>query len=442
MKALEKDRTRRYETANAFAADVRRYLDGEAVQAHPPGAGYRLRKFVRRNRGRVVAAALVLLALVAGVVGTSIGLVRATRATLRESERAEGERTAKQEALKSAEEERKAKEMVEAVLGFVEDRIFAAARPKDQEGGLGYDVKLADAVTAALPFIEKGFPDQPLTEARLRMTIGQSFLYLGKPEIAAGQFEAARSLVSRHLGPDHPYTLKSTHNLADSYVHLGRHAEALKLGEVTLALMKAKLGPDHPDTLISMNNLAESCLAADRTSEALPLWETCSSAKPEDTLLILKVAALQAWYGKDREFAATRRRVLALAEGTNDVSLAERAAKVSSILPSSERAELEAALALGRKAVELGKVAGGISSRGTCSRWGWPRTASAMIRPAMVPPARRGGRPRQPPCEGHLGVLSRHEPAPAGQARRGPQARDQGRRGDEAAPRRRAEPAR
>ena len=55
------------------------YLEGEAVQAHPPGAGYRLRKFVRRNKGRVVAAALVLLALVAGVVGTSIGLVRATR---------------------------------------------------------------------------------------------------------------------------------------------------------------------------------------------------------------------------------------------------------------------------------------------------------------------------------------------------------------------------
>ena len=46
------------------------------------------------------------------------------------------------------------------MLGFVENKIFAAARPKDQEGGLGYDVKLADAITAALPSIEKGFPDQ------------------------------------------------------------------------------------------------------------------------------------------------------------------------------------------------------------------------------------------------------------------------------------------
>ena len=74
------------------------------------------------------------------MIGTSIGLVRATQAAererlakLRESERAEGERLAKQEALKSAEEERKAKETVEAVLGFVENRIFAAARPKGQQ---------------------------------------------------------------------------------------------------------------------------------------------------------------------------------------------------------------------------------------------------------------------------------------------------------------------
>ena len=66
MKALEKDRTRRYETANGFAADVQRYLAGEAVQAHPPSAAYRLRKFVRRNRGQVIAAGLVLFAPAGG----------------------------------------------------------------------------------------------------------------------------------------------------------------------------------------------------------------------------------------------------------------------------------------------------------------------------------------------------------------------------------------
>ena len=79
MKALEKDRTRRYETANGFAADVRRYLGGEAVQAHPPSTAYRLQKFVRRNKGQVIAASLVLLALLTGMVGTTIGLFEAKR---------------------------------------------------------------------------------------------------------------------------------------------------------------------------------------------------------------------------------------------------------------------------------------------------------------------------------------------------------------------------
>src|SRR5947209_6087500 len=79
MKALEKDRNRRYETANGFAMDVRRYLADEPVLACPPSAGYRLRKLLRRHRGPVLAAALVLLALVAGIVGTTLGLVEARR---------------------------------------------------------------------------------------------------------------------------------------------------------------------------------------------------------------------------------------------------------------------------------------------------------------------------------------------------------------------------
>src|SRR4029077_4002756 len=69
MKALEKDRIRRYENANGFAADVLRYLNGEAVQAHPPTVAYRLKKFLRRNRVQVMAAAFVLFALLGGIIG-------------------------------------------------------------------------------------------------------------------------------------------------------------------------------------------------------------------------------------------------------------------------------------------------------------------------------------------------------------------------------------
>jgi serine/threonine protein kinase/WD40 repeat protein len=80
MKALEKDRNRRYESASAFAADVQRYLRDEPVQACPPSLAYRLRKLMRRHKGPVLAASLVVLALVGGIIGTTWGMIRATDA--------------------------------------------------------------------------------------------------------------------------------------------------------------------------------------------------------------------------------------------------------------------------------------------------------------------------------------------------------------------------
>jgi serine/threonine protein kinase/WD40 repeat protein len=80
MKALEKDRARRYETANNLALDVQRFLDHEPVEACPPSRRYRLRKFMRRHRGPVLAASALFVALVAGIVGTTWGMIRAMRA--------------------------------------------------------------------------------------------------------------------------------------------------------------------------------------------------------------------------------------------------------------------------------------------------------------------------------------------------------------------------
>jgi eukaryotic-like serine/threonine-protein kinase len=92
MKALEKDRNRRYETANGLAKDVQRYLDDEPVLACPPSTWYRLRKLVRRHRGLVLAASLVVLALVGGIIGMTWGMLRATDA------QADAVREAKQKA--------------------------------------------------------------------------------------------------------------------------------------------------------------------------------------------------------------------------------------------------------------------------------------------------------------------------------------------------------
>src|SRR5947207_761056 len=79
MKCLEKDRTRRYETANGLARDVIRYLSDEPVEACPPSTGYRLKKLLRRHKGPVLAAALVLLTLLGGICGTTWGLIRAEK---------------------------------------------------------------------------------------------------------------------------------------------------------------------------------------------------------------------------------------------------------------------------------------------------------------------------------------------------------------------------
>jgi serine/threonine protein kinase len=77
MKCLEKQRDRRYETANSLARDLQRYLADEEVEARPPSAGYRLRKFVSRNQGQVIAGSLLLVALIVGMIGTSWGFFNA-----------------------------------------------------------------------------------------------------------------------------------------------------------------------------------------------------------------------------------------------------------------------------------------------------------------------------------------------------------------------------
>jgi len=94
MKALAKERNQRYESANGFAQDIQRYLVNEPVQAGPPGASYRLRKFIQRNRGTVLAVGLVLLALVAGVIGTTYGMLEAND----QANKAKGEAQAKEKA--------------------------------------------------------------------------------------------------------------------------------------------------------------------------------------------------------------------------------------------------------------------------------------------------------------------------------------------------------
>jgi serine/threonine protein kinase/tetratricopeptide (TPR) repeat protein len=317
MKALEKDRTRRYDTPRNLAEDIERYLRREPIVARPPSTLYRARKFAQRHQAAVLTGCALAAALLVGAAVATWQAVVATRA--------------KQGALAAAGAEKEAKELAQAreaeaetALEFLEKRVFAAARPMGQPGGLGRAVTLRQAVEAALPFVETSFANQPLVEARLRMTLGESSWYLGEANKAAEQCQRARTLYTEHLGPDHPDTLHSMHCLARSYAALGQFAEALALREETLARRKATLGPDHPDTLRSMHCLACSYADAGRRADALALREeTLALMKarlgpdhPDTLRSMYSLAISYGVLGRQAEALALREKTLALMKVT------------------------------------------------------------------------------------------------------------------------------
>jgi serine/threonine protein kinase len=280
MKCLEKERSRRYESAAALATDLRRYLNVEPVLAGPPSAAYRMRKLLRRHRAVALAASLALFTLVMGILGTSWGWVTATQARNAEAaQRKEAE--AQQERAAQAEQRARTDEArartsegeAKAVLGFFQDKVLAAARPKGQSGGLGREATIASAIAAAESQIEKAFADQPLVEAAIRDTLGNTYIYLGQPQQAVHQLEKARTLRQTCLGPDDPDTLDSISNLAYACYHAGQTDEAIALYEDALKRTRACLGPNHPVTLNVTAGLGLTYRAVSRLADAVPLLE-------------------------------------------------------------------------------------------------------------------------------------------------------------------------
>jgi tetratricopeptide (TPR) repeat protein len=249
MKCLEKDRNRRYDTAAALAADVQRHLADEPVLAGPPGAGYRVRKFVRRHRARVAAAGLVAAALVLGIVGTSVGLVRAVRA-------AEAERDAKTDAeQKRLEAERNLAFAMKGneILGSVFEELDPAA---------GYATAgelrgaLRENLDRAVKEIDGGSIGDVLTVAAMQHTLGVSLLRLGDAARAVSVLEKAAATREARLGESDPDTLRTKGWLASALDEAGYADRALSLEERLHALRVGALGRDHPETLDGMHRLA------------------------------------------------------------------------------------------------------------------------------------------------------------------------------------------
>ena len=245
MKTLEKDRARRYETANGLAADIQRHLNNEPVVACPPSRVYRLRKTVQRNKLAFAAGSAVATALLVGVIMSAW-----------QAHRAKDERDSAQ-----------------AVLTFFREKILAAGRPEGQEGGLGKDVTLRKAVDAAEKEITESFKNRPLVEAAIRHTLSESYGYLGEPTLAIQHAERALDLRRQHLGPEHIETVKSMSQLGVAYRVARKYREAIPIFEESFKLWKSKRGLDQPDTLRSMGNLGVAYLNADKFDQALPIFE-------------------------------------------------------------------------------------------------------------------------------------------------------------------------
>jgi tetratricopeptide (TPR) repeat protein len=307
MKCLEKDRDRRYETANGLVRDIQRYLADEPVQACPPSAGYRLRKFLRRHQGPVVAAGLVVLALVAGMVGTAVGLVRAWQAEAGERQQRQeaeqrgadaetaqlAEAAQRQQATRERDRAEKEKQIAEAVRVFLEHDLLRQADATAQADALlraggGFEVKenptikeLLDRAAAELTpgKIEAKFPQRPEVQASILQTVGDAYFGIGGYEKAV-EFLTRSSDTFRHsLGPDDPTTLTTLDNLAVNYRLAGRTAEAIALHERVRDARVRRLGSDHPDTLATLNHLAAAYRDARRMTDAIPLCERVRDAQ-------------------------------------------------------------------------------------------------------------------------------------------------------------------
>jgi len=253
MKALEKQRDRRYDTAAELAADINRHLDNEPVQAAAPGFLYRTCKFTKRHRIGVLVGLLVILAICAIVSALSVATVLIWREQGRTRRAFEKEQKAlryETQARMVAEREiRKS----QAVVDFLNNDLLASVDPARARGR---QVTILDALDAASEKIEGRFENEPLIEGAIRRTLGSTYKALGNYKAAEPHLERDLYINRKHLGQEHNNTLTSMGDLAELYRVQGRYDQAELLYEKLLEISPRVLGAEHPHTLTFMNNYA------------------------------------------------------------------------------------------------------------------------------------------------------------------------------------------
>ncbi len=235
LKALEKDRARRYQSTSDLAADLERYLRDQPIVARPPSVRYQLTKFVRRNKALVSAAVLAVAAL---VLGTAVATWQAVRAN--------------EEASRAVQ----IKEFLASTLGATD---FAEA---------GRRLSAEEILDHALDGIETKFADEPEIEAEIRHIAGLSSASMSRFAEAIEQLRSAMDVRGRRLGDEHPDTLESAHSLGRVLWQDGQLGEAEELLQWVVQTRARTLGEDHEDTLWSMARLARVLAWVGKVEEA------------------------------------------------------------------------------------------------------------------------------------------------------------------------------
>jgi serine/threonine protein kinase/tetratricopeptide (TPR) repeat protein len=261
MRALEKDRTRRYETANGMARDIERYLNDEPVQACPPSAKYRFRKFARRNKAVLTTGAIIGVVLVMGTLISIWQAVRATRA----------ERRAAMEAQRANTETRTA----QAVNGFLNRDLLGQMTtwvPYNRYDRPRGELKIAAVLDRAAKALDGQFHDQPLVEAALRETLGDTYSSVNDDERARSSYERAVALRRAQLGEENRATVNSTEDLAAV-------TRDVALLTQVVNIRQRLFGKDDPDTLRSMFHLALITRDKGDPARAIQLWRQTLEAQ-------------------------------------------------------------------------------------------------------------------------------------------------------------------
>ena len=307
MKALERDRSRRYGSPSELAADVNRYLCNEPVIACPPSTSYRFRKYVGRHRTWVAVVAGVTVFFVGFGVTQTVQL----RRTIRERDRANRERD-------RANRER---DRANHITDFMTS-MFKVSNPSESRGNT---ITAREILDKSSTEVKTSLTNDPELQAQLLQVMGDVYENLGLYPRAQSLQQLSLEIRQRVLGPAHPETLQSMNSLASVMANEGNFAEAEKLQRETLDLRRRVLGPEHPDTVRSMTNLANDLRAEGHFTEAeklhreaLDINRHVLGSENPDTLSVMNGLANDLWiegqYAEAervyRETLDIRRRVL------------------------------------------------------------------------------------------------------------------------------------